>query len=251
VAVEADENPPIAKICKVVKTVPTDILCIPLMDKLCYELAGLPNIITSPKETNQYSYDKVKFETEWDKEKFYPIPFKEQDIKHIFKPRYGYGSKGLEIGKYYDLINYKKSGSGIVQRLIKGQEYTVDCYFDKYHNLVGSVPRKRIRVADGEVVDALIEKKPAIQDICNYITLHYDFIGPVNFQFIEEEGTGIPYLTEINARFGGGCILSLEAGFDMIDMIKREYFTNQPLPEYPIKYGLMMRRVYRETFFST
>jgi hypothetical protein len=60
-----------------------------------------------------------------------------------------------------------------------------------------------------------------------------------------------PYLFEINARLGGGSSFSIEAGLDMIDMIKKEYVTNEPIfqQNYPIK-EILLRRSLEDNYFN-
>jgi hypothetical protein len=60
-------------------------------------------------------------------------------------------------------------------------------------------------------------------------------------------------LFEINARAGGGIILSMEAGLDVIEYIKQEYYLEKevkPIDLNSIKNGLIMRRVNKEFFFN-
>ena len=74
-------------------------------------------------------------------------------------------------------------------------------------------------------------------------------IGPICFQFMLDNGS--PRIIEINSRFGGGCILSLEAGFPIIDLIKKDYF-NLDFDYIPLrcKKNLLMERYFREAFFD-
>lgn len=57
---------------------------------------------------------------------------------------------------------------------------------------------------------------------------------------------------EINARSGGGVILSLEAGFNMIDLLKREYVDGETIEprDYDWKTGFGMVRYFSEHFYE-
>ena len=256
-AVEKDRDVPISKLCRIyteLYQIPHTTLAIPLMDKLCYEYASIQNVLTSCKSTNEVCYDKFKFEEFM--EAYFPDiypSFREVEGQkmetRIQKLRFGNGSNGIHISDYDDGPHIHNGDDIVEQRYIKGVEYSVDCYFDKNHNFVGGLARSRDRVAGGEVVDSTIVHKPELVRLCKDISVKLKFTGPTNFQFIIEESSQKPYIIEINARFGGGCILSLEAGLDMIQFIKDEYFLNQPIHKWAYK-PLKMRRVFKETFFN-
>ena len=74
------------------------------------------------------------------------------------------------------------------------------------------------------------------------------FVGPVTIQFIKEFSTNIIYIIEINPRFGGGVLNSIEAGADAPSYILHEYLgcTLTPINKYKNK--LLMMRADREFF---
>ena len=74
------------------------------------------------------------------------------------------------------------------------------------------VMRQRIAVRSGEVVKGVTIYDPAIADACVTIAKALPAIGPITVQCMLKEG--IPYFTEINARFGGGVPLGVAAGVD-------------------------------------
>jgi carbamoyl-phosphate synthase large subunit len=167
---------------------------------------------------------------------------------YIIKPIIGYGSKDLTINK-----TPQYSHNYIAQKLIVGTEYTVDAYFDKQCKMIDAVPRIRLRVGDGEVIDSITENNLRLIDITKKIGEKLNGLnGPVCFQYIMDGKTAEIFLTEINARFGGGVILSLEAGLNIIKWIEAEYFDNTPIActSGQWKHGLLMRRVSREFFFD-
>jgi len=180
-------------------------------------------------------------------------PFVKENQRVILKPRYGNGSKGISVVDYSDIPDEDnlREHNLIAQRYIEnGTEYTVDSYFSKNGDLVDAVPRIRLRVADGEVVDSKTVKDKELINLVEELGQNIPFSGPVCFQFIRNP-TGT-YIMEINARFGGGCILSLQAGFDMIDCMIREYISGAPVCHTKGGWidGIVMRRVHREFFYE-
>lgn len=163
----------------------------------------------------------------------------------ILKPKIGNSSNGVVKIPWYSPKKIRVPKDMIVQRFCTGTEYSVDAYFNKYGHYINGLARSRDRVAGGEVVNSTTLRNSLLTGICRDLGNSLRLVGPVCFQFIGSD------LIEINARFGGGCILSLEAGFDMIQIIKEEYFLDQSINHWSdkkFKCGLQMRRVFRETF---
>lgn len=226
-------------------------LIIPLQDQAVELLASidLPGSIVCSLSTSQICLDKKKLES----------LFMDERIKHIYpffdgndfieKPRFGFGSKGLSINKFTG------NNDVIFQKYIKnGTEYSVDCYFNKQGILLDFVPRVREIVTGGEVIKSFTISKTSIQYLkikqhIEKIISIIDFIGPICFQFIEDNKGNI-YIMEINARFGGGVILSLESGFDIIEMIKQEYIYNKTPISKGWKENKVMSRFFDEYFYE-
>ncbi len=71
------------------------------------------------------------------------------------------------------------------------------------------------------------------------------FLGPITLQAIE--GAGDPWFIEINPRFGGGVILSIEAGADYPRLLIREAL-GRPVEPVEWREGVLMTRAFREVF---
>jgi len=221
-------------------------LAIPLQDAAIPILASLdPNgVVCSPRLPASICFDKQKLDVFMldNFPDYYPAY--EYDTGYIIKPRFGFGSH--QVIKHKPLVG----SNDVMQRLVKGPEYTVDAYFSKFtHTMIGAVPRLRIRVADGEVIESVTCQNPALHNVTKMIGEHLKLSGPVCFQYIISAGH--PYLIEINARFGGGATLSLEAGFNMIDMLVTEYGNNVAINtrRSDWKPNVYMRRTLRDYFF--
>lgn len=204
-------------------------LVLPLMDAaipVCAELyigiavvlANLPNAVCSDKRAFEKAVLAVAPEI---------YPCYEYGKPAIIKPISGFGSKGivrLEGGpdETEDSVIRASQDTYIAQRLLDGPEYTVDAYFNPDGECVDAVPRLRRIVADGEVRSTITQEMPELQHWCKVIGEHIGVVGPINMQFIVEDGT--PWVTECNARFGGGWPLSIAAGLDAIRLIGQDYF---------------------------
>lgn len=224
-------------------------IIVPFMDDALPLLAeyrnNFPLAVVSYPKTVELCNDKFMSERtfmEWG----IKVPSFDQTYPAIVKARWGYGSRDQYI------INSQLEWWGInreqyvIQKFIKGQEYSVDCYIDKQGQIKGIVPRKRLLIGRGEVENSVTVIDPEIHWECEKILSHGGFYGPITFQFIRGED-GL-YIIECNARFGGGVIVSIEAGANYPRMILEEYL-NREVKAVNYEPGLLMTRSYRETFF--
>lgn len=101
----------------------------------------------------------------------------------------------------------------IFQEYISGKEYTLDCFVAFNGEIVVS-PRERLKVRGGEVTVSKTTEQPDLENKAKKILSSGGFYGPVTLQAIVDDITGNSYFIEINARFGGGSILSIEAGMN-------------------------------------
>jgi carbamoylphosphate synthase large subunit len=88
-------------------------------------------------------------------------------------------------------------------------------------------------------------------DLVKNVVEKLGIVGPACTQVIIEEETNDPYLIECNARFGGGTVLSIYAGLDMIEMIKEEYPHNDSpnlTKHLAWRSGQKMRRFFSEYY---
>jgi carbamoyl-phosphate synthase large subunit len=174
---------------------------------------NLPNICVSNQLTSEICLDKKKFEnffvSDDDLKEYYPIV--DQECEVVVKPITGVSSNGV---LFLNTIPEKLEDGFIAQKRIFGKEYTLDCFYDDNNRLIDFVPRERIKVVDGEVIESITVDKTKFIDVVNLITNKLKFVGPVCFQFIED-ASGKLWIIEINARMGGGCTLSIASGFDI------------------------------------
>lgn len=135
----------------------------------------------------------------------------------LMKQEYGSGGTGLQIiyteemrRSYY---NYFKD-SAVFFELVNGEEFTVDCMFDKQGNLLGYNQRKRIKTIGGAVSITQNYDDFNILPWLKIISNKWHFCGCVNFQYIVKKN--VPYFIDVNLRFpSGGLPLTVESGIDI------------------------------------
>lgn len=210
-------------------------LVIPFHDKATKILADLniDNTCISSSDTAFTCLNKKQFETFFlgdpELSKYYP---RDDGGEVVLKPSEGVSAQGV---LFCDESPKNVPDDFVVQKRITGTEYTLDCFYDNDFSLVDFVPRQRVRVVDGEVVESATTNKDKFVDVVRLLSSKFRFRGPVCFQFIEDDNQNL-WIIEINARMGGGCTLSIASGLDIPsllisvfctkDFVREEYVSN-------------------------
>lgn len=209
-------------------------------------------IPVSSREICDLHYNK-SWADKWFEENGFPRPlYREGSFPLIAKPIKGSASVGIiMINNQEEFEQFKRTNHTdefLIQQFIDADEYTVDCYISQSGEILGIVPRKRLYVVNGEVTKSITVKHEGITELTEKILLCGDFRGPVTIQFLEDKKSKKIYIMEINPKFGGGVINSIEAGFDVPTLILREFLdmSNQRIDDW--KNNLLMMRVNREVF---
>ncbi len=169
----------------------------------------------------------------------------------VIKPNFGRGSANVYFAKNKNDFDFyiKKVKNPLIQEFIPGEEYSVDILADRKGNALSIVPRIRIKVESGISIGGKTVNDAKIIKYCKKIVKKLKLFGPSCIQCIKNE-EGIKFI-EINARFGGGSILSLKADpsfvYNMIRIINDE----KTIPSKGYKVGLTMLRYYSEIFYFT
>jgi carbamoyl-phosphate synthase large subunit len=170
----------------------------------------------------------------------------------FIKPRKGSASQNTFKVKDVASLNFFTCyvPSPIIQEYIDGYEVTSDVVCFEPGEVLSIVSRRRIEVRSGEVSKGVTLYDKQIAQACELIARRLPAIGPITVQCIVKEG--VPYFTEINARFGGGIPLGIAAGVNSPKLIIQRALgmpvTRKIAGEY--KQGLYMSR-YDESFFAT
>jgi carbamoyl-phosphate synthase large subunit len=103
----------------------------------------------------------------------------------------------------------------LIMEFVPGSEYTIDLFIDRNKEVKASVPRKRLEVRAGEVSKSQIVLNPEIIAAgwkVGKALASKGALGVLNIQCIYSHDHQIKFI-EINPRFGGGCPLSIHAGY--------------------------------------
>lgn len=143
----------------------------------------------------------------------FDVEHAEQEPFPLFiKPRYGSASLNtFKITNREELRFFARYvPEAIIQQFVEGPCFTTDIFSDWSKDPIIAVPRKRLKERAGEVSVGRIERNPQLEMTCKIIAQCLGTVGPINVQAIWS--MDVPYIIEINPRFGGGCPLSIAAG---------------------------------------
>jgi len=226
-----DENyiPYLIDICKkndikiIVPTIDTELSILAENNGLLLKEGILP--IISSKEICDTFYLKTTTEKFFTKFGF-KTPKIIKDLENANYPLFAkLNNSSLSIGAM-KINSYEEAktlnGDYVFQEFIKGNEYTIDAFFDKDSNLICVVPRQRLEVRCGEVAKAKTSKDKLIIDEIKKLSKHLKgAFGCLTIQLFKRDEEII--FIEINPRFGGGYPLSFLAGADYAKFIKDIY----------------------------
>lgn len=176
------------------------------------------------------------------------------------KPDIGYGSRNTQIIYNKDMLsaNINNFPHNIICQYLPGDEYTVDCFTDKYRNLKVCIPRKRIRIENGISTNTKIvaENIDEFRKFAIEINNILEFRGAWFFQVKRDENSKL-CLLEVASRIGGSsgivrnlginlALLTLFDAFDFdVEIISNDYYIefDRALDEY-YKIGIDYNEVY-------
>lgn len=178
-------------------------ICAMVSDKACVELCA----------------DKLRFAHRLFEEAFPAVPAYEalsfEADRYVVKERYGAGGAGVGLALDRDEAarHAGRLRHPIFQPYIEGTEVSVDVYVDAKGRAKGVIPRRRIRVVNGESQLTRTFRDDGLERMCAAMAERLGAYGHVLFQLIRDGG-GNWHVVECNARFGGASTLSVAAGLD-------------------------------------
>lgn len=179
-------------------------------------------VITSPYETCDVARSKIKtyelFSDVMDVPKLYESAdeVKEKNFPVFLKPDVGQGSKGTQIARSHEDINFylNKDPSLMILEYLPGSEYTVDCLTDSRGTLLFAQARERKRVSNGISVSSSVVDDEQFYEIAKKINNKVKFIGAWFYQ-VKENTSGKYALLEIAPRIAGTMGLSRAKGVNL------------------------------------
>jgi carbamoyl-phosphate synthase large subunit len=131
----------------------------------------------------------------------------------MVKPRAGSSSVGIRIvAAPVQLAELAGSPDHVVQELLRGEEYTVNLFFDRAGRLRCAIPHLRYEVRAGEVAKGVTRRHAQLEASAWALGKALTGArGALCFQAIVDAADR-PVVFEMNARFGGGYPLAHRAG---------------------------------------
>ena len=167
----------------------------------------------------------------------------------IAKPILGKGSKNVftchDKKELEEVLS--KHNNLLIQEYLPGKEYTIDVLSDLEGNPLVAVPRERIEVKAGISVKGRIVMDKTIQAECLRMAGHLRIKGPACMQ-MKCDTQGVPKITEVNPRLGGGTIMTAYAGVNFPELIIK--IVNAEKIEIPKLQEITMVRYYEEVILS-
>ncbi len=244
----------------VVPTIDTELAVLAENLKLFAD-AGADVIVSDP-EVIEICSDKAR-SNEWMRKNGFPVPrqYGWNDLIELptdtwplfFKPMRGSASIGAQpvssITEFAAAVD--RFGDGVVEHLVEGVEYTVDCWVDGDGRCRAAVPRRRLAVRAGEISKGVTERFEELETIASAVAETLPKArGPVTVQAIA--GPSGPEVIEINPRFGGGYPLTHEAGCTFTAALVAEVAGVVPDPNwFTWRPGVTMLRYDEAVFIET
>jgi carbamoyl-phosphate synthase large subunit len=163
------------------------------------------------------------------------------------KPRCGRAS--LDNYRADDPDEYRaavrKVHDAIVQPFTSGEEVTIDTLSDLEGRFLAASPRLRLEVKSGQAYRSRTFTDPVLVTLARRIVEGLPIVGAANVQcFLTADG---PRFFEVNARFGAGTILSMEAGLNgpraLVDLAR-----GRSAGDLTARPGVLMLRYWQEVF---
>jgi carbamoyl-phosphate synthase large subunit len=121
----------------------------------------------------------------------------------------------------------------VVEEFAPGREHTVDVYVDRHGQCVCVTPRERLEVRAGEVSKGITREVPLLDAAVRHLVSSLGLKGcVVAVQAFWDPSDNQLRIIEVNARFGGGFPLTLEAGANFPEWLLREYIFGERLTPF-------------------
>lgn len=143
----------------------------------------------------------------------------------VIKPRLGRGGKDIVYTKNKKVINsFSNNKKYIIQKFIKGKEFSVDVVYSKNSEIKNIICRERVSKLNVSLIGKIIKDKK-IENLIKKISKFFSFKYLINFQIIKNNKN--LYLIEINPRISGSIIFSNYSGNNLIFQALDVFFNKE------------------------
>lgn len=182
-----------------------------------------------------------------------PVPFsvlpenvkeilKRFDFPLLIKPRFSSGSKGLNIVRDEEELDFyiRKTNNPIIQELLMPaeEEYTVGLFMDEPGHCIGTIIMKRF-LAAGLTYKAEVLEDIEIDRVCRETVKVLKLNGPCNIQ-LRKTAKG-PQIFEINPRFSSTTVMRAYFGFNEPEMAIRKFLLDEQIEPPQVTKGYALR----------
>jgi carbamoyl-phosphate synthase large subunit len=123
----------------------------------------------------------------------------------MVKPRQGSGARSIhraddaQAAEFF--VDYVKEPT-MVQRLMDGPEFSIDCLSDLDGRCLNAIPRTMIESRGGESIKGTVIADPELIDLGRRVVESLGVRGPCTVQVFRDREVGLG-ITDVNTRFGG------------------------------------------------
>jgi len=204
------------------------------------EDGALPEALVPSSEVARATYDK--YETHLLLERLgFPSPptvlpgDAEPPLPAMVKPRRGSGARSIHPARTREEVEFfcrYVDEPVMVQRLMGGHEFSIDCLGDPGGRCLNAIPRSMLESRGGESIKGTVLDDAQLRDLAASLMEALGVRGPATIQvFREPDGTlGI---TDVNTRFGGAFpapVLAARPGRSYPELIARMGSGEQVVP---------------------
>jgi carbamoyl-phosphate synthase large subunit len=124
----------------------------------------------------------------------------------MVKPRRGSGADSIHAARDADearfFCRYIADKEPMVQRLMQGPEFSVDCLSDTGGRCLNAIPRSMLESRGGESIKGTVLDDPELVDLGRRVVEALGVRGPCTVQAFRDREIGLG-ITDVNTRFGG------------------------------------------------
>ncbi len=163
----------------------------------------------------------------------------------LVKARHGFGSRHIYRAEDHAQLEFFLAYTPVdsmVQRLCRGEEFSIDVFCDLDGRCLNAIPRTMIESKGGESIKGMTVKDWDLIEFACEVAESLPLVGPANIQCFREEG-GRHEVTDVNPRFGGAFPLPLAAGSRYPELAIAIANGEEPAPRLgEFREGLVMTR---------